>query len=71
VLDIDRGAYRVDDAREHREAAVAQVLKEISAVGGNGRLQHLPVPTSHHPRRFLVALHQCRVAYDIGEHHGE
>jgi len=27
--------------------------------------------SSDDPRRFLVPLHQCRVAHDIREHHGE
>ncbi len=65
------GRYRIDDTWEHGEASIAQVLKQITTVRGNSRLQHLPVPSSDDPGRFLVPLHQCRVAHHIGEHHGE
>ena len=70
-MNLDGSAHRIDHARKHGEASIAQVLKQITTVRGDSRLQHLPVASSHDPGRFLVPLHQCCVAHHIGEHHRE
>jgi hypothetical protein len=70
-LDCDRALYRVDDARELDQGAVAQQLDDSAVVRGDGRFDEI-LPQGFQPRvrPRLVGGHEARVPDDIGSENG-
>jgi hypothetical protein len=70
-LDRDRGEHRIERAREHAHAAVAEPLDDRPVEGVVVGLERTPVPVALVDSLALVRLDQRRVADHVGEHHGD
>ncbi len=67
ALDPGGAAYRVDDAREFRQQAVAGVLDDVAPVLLDLRIDQLPeMRLEAFVRAFFVRPHQAQIARHIG-----
>ena len=70
-LNGDSALNRIDDTYELRQKAIARQLEDAAPVLLNRRLEDfLPVSLQPRERSGLVALHQRRIAGDVGDQNG-
>ena len=68
VLQFDGAAHRVDHASEFDDRAVAGVLHDVAAMGGDGRVEQVAAqPSQPRQRSVLVDGRKPRIADHIGD----